>query len=77
MDHVYATSEVYGSSENSIEEAVETAIKTADGHIRNLAWFEVKEIRGHINEDGSIGHYQVGVRLGFRYERDGHKVAAE
>jgi flavin-binding protein dodecin len=69
MDHVYATSDVYGSSEDSIEDTVKRAVDTAAGHVRNLAWFEVKEIRGHINEDGSIGHYQVGVRLGFRYER--------
>lgn len=68
MDNVYATSDVYGSSKNSIEDAVENAVKTASSHVRNLAWFEVKEIRGHIDEDGSIGHYQVGVRLGFRYE---------
>ena len=68
MDHVYATSDVYGSSEKSIEDAVEKAVKTAAGHVRNLDWFEVKEIRGHIKDDGSIGHYQVGVRLGFRYE---------
>lgn len=68
MDNVYATSEVYGSSTDTIEDAIEKAIKTASGQLRNLDWFEVKEIRGHIKEDGSIGHYQVGVKLGFRYE---------
>lgn len=68
MDHVYATSEVYGSSGTSLEEAIEKAIATAANQIRNLDWFEVKEICGHIAEDGSIGHYQVGLKLGFRYE---------
>ena len=71
MDNVYATSEVYGSSSETIEDAIEKAVKTAAGHVRNLDWLEVKEIRGHIKEDGSIGHYQVGVKLGFRYERQG------
>ncbi len=43
MDHVYATSEVYGSSGTSLEEAIEKAIATAANQIRNLDWFEVKE----------------------------------
>jgi flavin-binding protein dodecin len=30
----------------------------------------VSEIRGHI-EDGKVAHFQVGVKIGFRYERSG------
>jgi flavin-binding protein dodecin len=33
-----------------------------------LDWFEVTEIRGHI-KDGVVAHFQVGMKLGFRYER--------
>jgi len=66
-DHVYSVTEVYGSSSDSLDAAIRNAIKTASKSLRNLEWFEVSEIRGHI-VDGDVGHYQVGVKLGFRYE---------
>jgi flavin-binding protein dodecin len=67
-DHVYAVTEVVGSSKDSIEEAMRSAISTAAGSIRHLNWFEVKEIRGHIEND-AIGHVQVVMKLGFRYDK--------
>lgn len=70
MEHVYAISEVVGSSTKSIEDAIGNAVSTAATNLRNLEWFEVTEIRGHLKTDGSVAHYQVGVKLGFRYERD-------
>ena len=66
-DHVYSVTEVYGSSGSSLDDAIRNAVKTAAKSLRNLEWFEVSEIRGHI-VDGDVGHYQVGVKLGFRYE---------
>ena len=66
-DHVYSVTEVYGSSAQSLDDAIRNAIKTASKSLRNLEWFEVSEIRGHI-VDNDVGHYQVGVKLGFRYE---------
>lgn len=66
-DHVYSVTEVYGSSPDSLDTAIRNAIATASKSLRNLEWFEVTEIRGHI-VDGGVGHYQVGVKLGFRYE---------
>jgi flavin-binding protein dodecin len=33
--------------------------------LRNLDWFEVTEIRGHI-ENNEVAHYQVGLKLGLR-----------
>lgn len=67
-DHVYSVTELYGSSETSIEDAVETAISTASKSLRHLDWFEVTEIRGHV-ENGEVRHYQVGLKIGFRYEK--------
>lgn len=67
-DHVYSISQVVGSSERSVEEAVSNAIETAARTVKNLEWFEVSEIRGHI-ENGRVGHYQVALKLGFRYEK--------
>ena len=66
-DHVYSVTEVYGSSSQSLDDAIRNAIRTASKSLRNLEWFEVSEIRGHI-VDNDVGHYQVGVKLGFRYE---------
>ena len=67
---VYSVTELVGSSDKSIENAIENAIATASQTLRHLDWFEVTEIRGHI-ENGRIGHYQVGLKLGLRYERPG------
>ncbi len=67
-DNVYAITEVVGSSVDSIEDAIDNAVATAAQTLRNLEWFEIGQIRGHI-VDGQVEHYQVYVRLGLRYER--------
>jgi flavin-binding protein dodecin len=64
-NNVYKTIDVVGSSTDSIEDAISGAIAKASETIDNLDWFEVGEIRGHIS-DGKVGHYQVGVKIGFR-----------
>jgi dodecin len=65
---VYAVSEIVGSSTDSIEEAVENALARARKTLRNLDWFEVTEVRGHLGDDGSVAHYQVTLKLGFKME---------
>lgn len=67
-DHVYGTTEVVGSSATSIDDAIRNAVNTAGRTLRNLHWLEVKEVRGHI-ENNELAHYQVVVKLGFRYEK--------
>jgi flavin-binding protein dodecin len=57
-DHVYKILELVGSSEKSIEDAVQNAISRASKTIREMKWFEVVQTRGHI-ENGVVGHYQV------------------
>ncbi|BAM03220.1 dodecin [Phycisphaera mikurensis] len=64
MDHIYKKVELVGSSENSIEEAIENAIARADQTLKNLGWFEVVETRGHL-QDGKVVHYQVTIKVGF------------
>ena len=66
-DHTYSVAEIIGTSKTTVEEAVQNGIKTAAKTVRNLEWFEVTEIKGHI-VDGAVGHYQVCMKLGFRYE---------
>lgn len=65
--HVYKKIELVGSSPDSIEDAVKTALARAAKTIRNMRWFEVKETRGHI-EDGKIAHWQVTIVVGFTLE---------
>jgi dodecin len=67
MDHTYRVTEIVGSSPDSIDQAVRNAIARAGETLRNLDWFEVTEIRGHVEGD-QIGHYQVTVKVGFRLE---------
>lgn len=67
-ENVYSVTEIYGSSDSSIEDAIETAIETASKTLRNLDWFQVIEIRGRI-EGGEVADYQVGLKIGFRYEK--------
>lgn len=63
----YKVVELVGSSSSSIQEAVDGAIARAAQTIRNLDWFEVKEIRGTI-DDGRANWYQVKVGVGFRVD---------
>ena len=66
-DNVYSVSEIVGTSKEGVEAAVENALDRARQTLRNLDWFEVTEIRGHI-VDNAIDHYQVGLKVGFRLE---------
>ena len=65
--HVYRTTEVIGTSSESIQQAVRTAVRRASGTLRNLDWFEVSEVRGTIR-DGDVGEFQVAVKIGFRLD---------
>jgi flavin-binding protein dodecin len=66
-DHVYSVSEVVGSSADGLDAAIEAAVNRAAKTLRNLGWFEVTEIRGHLDKD-KIAHYQVTLKVGFRLE---------
>jgi dodecin len=69
-DNVYAVTEVVGSSTKSMDDAIRNAVQTAAATLRNLDWFEVTETRGHIR-DGQVAHFQVGLKIGFRYDARG------
>lgn len=63
-DHVYKRVDVTGSSTESIDDAIRRAIAKAGESVHNLRWFEVDDIRGHI-EGGEVSHFQVTVKIGF------------
>jgi flavin-binding protein dodecin len=66
-EHVYKVVELVGSSEESVSKAIDKAIQKAALTIRHLGWFEVMNVRGHI-ENGNVAHYQVTIKAGFRLE---------
>ena len=66
-DHVYRVSEIVGTSPDGVDQAIRNAIGRASQTLRNLDWFEVTQIRGHIT-DGTVGHVQVTLKVGFRLE---------
>jgi flavin-binding protein dodecin len=66
-EHVYKVVELVGSSEESVSKAIDRAIEKAARTVRQLGWFEVVQVRGHI-ENGKVAHYQVTIKAGFRLE---------
>lgn len=66
-DHVYSVTEIVGSSGATLEEAIGSAVAAAAQTQRDLEWFEVTQIRGHIN-GSKVAHYQVEMKIGRRYE---------
>ncbi len=66
-DKVYKIIELTGTSTKSIEEAVNLALKRAGKTIKNLAWFEIVETRGSI-ENNQVAHWQVTIKVGFTVE---------
>ncbi len=67
MSNVYKKIELVGSSRDGVDDAIRRAIHKAGETMRNLDWFEVKEIRGWI-QDGEPQHTQVTLQVGFRLE---------
>jgi dodecin len=63
-EHIYKKIELVGSSPNGIEDAVNNAITRAGKTIRNMKWFEVAEVRGHL-ENNKVAGWQVTVKVGF------------
>ncbi|MGH7047813.1 MAG: dodecin [Stellaceae bacterium] len=68
-EHVYRIIEVAGSSEHSIEAAIQSAVARASRTLRQVGWFEVVQTRGHV-EDGKVAHYQVVLKVGFTLDEE-------
>jgi flavin-binding protein dodecin len=66
-DHVYRLSEIVGSSQTSVDDAIRTAIRKAAQTVRNIEWFQTEEIRGQI-VDGDVAYFQVRLKIGFRVD---------
>jgi flavin-binding protein dodecin len=66
-DHVYRLSEIVGSSQTSVDDAIRNAIRKAAQTVRNIEWFQTEEIRGQV-VDGDVAYFQVTLKIGFRVE---------
>lgn len=63
----YGVTEIVGTSEQGIEQAIRNGLDRAAQTVRNVDWFEATEIRGHVS-DGQVQHFQVTMKVGFRIE---------
>jgi flavin-binding protein dodecin len=66
-ENVYKVVEVVGSSTESIADGARNAVAKAAETLRNIEWFEVQSIRGHV-VNGEVEHFQVTTKIGFRLE---------
>lgn len=66
--NTYSISEIVGTSPEGVDAAIRNGVTAASQTLRNLDWFEVQSVRGHL-EDGEIKDWQVTLKIGFRLER--------
>ncbi len=66
-DHVYKLTEIVGTSTDSHEVAIRTALDRAKKTLRHVRWFEVTGQRGYVADDGQVTH-QVTLKVGFGLE---------
>jgi dodecin len=67
MNRTYRVTEIVGTSTESVDAAIRNGVARAGATLRHLDWFEVTEIRGQL-VDGTVQHFQVGMKVGFRLE---------
>jgi hypothetical protein len=65
-DRVYKKIEVIGISKTGIESAIQAAVNRAHATLEKVSWFEVQEIRGHIDDEGKVSEYQVLLKIAFK-----------
>ena len=63
-EHVYKSIEITGSSQTSVEDAINGAIAKASKSLHSLRWFQVTEVRGAI-EGARVAYWQVTMKVGF------------
>ena len=69
-DHIYRIAEIVGTSPDGVDPAIRNAVSRAHQTLRNVDWFEMTEVRGHL-ADGRVADWQVTVKIGFRLDEVG------
>jgi dodecin len=63
-DRVYKRIDLVGVSTEGFEDAIGKAVRRASETLTDLRWFEVREMRGAI-QNGRISEYQAVVAVSF------------
>ena len=63
----YKHIEVTGTSPESISAAMRSGVEKAAQTVRHLDWLEITRMSAQV-KDGSIEHFQVSMKIGFRLE---------
>jgi len=63
---VYRMTELVGTSNTGFDDGVRNAIARAQKTLRHVEWFEIKEQRGKLTDNGI--EYQVTMEVGFLLE---------
>jgi flavin-binding protein dodecin len=66
-NRTYRVTEIVGTSQDGIDQAITNGIARAAKTLRHVDWFEVTQVRGQV-KDGAVEHFQVGLKVGFRLE---------
>ena len=66
-NRTFGLAEVVGTSPDSIEAAVNTAVERAGKTMKHVDWFEITQMRGYV-KDGAVDHFQVTLKVGYRLE---------
>ena len=65
--NTYPVTEIVGTSTQGLDDAIRNAVSRAGKTLRNLDWFEVTKISGHL-QGSEVAHFQVMMKIGFRYD---------
>ncbi|MBI0539476.1 dodecin flavoprotein [Roseomonas sp. KE2513] len=67
-DHVYRLLELVGTSEESVSDAIDAAIRRAGTAVRNIRCSEGVQARDEV-VNGKVGRYRVTLKEGFTLEK--------
>ena len=68
MADTFKMTTLVGESETSIQDAVETALRTSADKVHGQTWIEVKDIRANVGDGGTIDRWQVQVEVAFKVD---------
>ena len=62
---IYKKVEIIGISSKGFEEAIQAGVSKAHQSLEKISWFEVQEMRGHVDSEGIVSEYQVVIKVAF------------
>lgn len=64
-ERTYKKVEIIGISSKGFEEAIQSGVSKAHQSLEKISWFEVQEMRGHVDSEGIVSEYQVVIKVAF------------